>query len=302
MEPNYQKTDILLNVKNINLSFFAEELVKDEKGNEVKKEVEHKILSDINFQIKDIIIAGRTQGQISSLVGISGKGKTQLLRILSGLPIAGNYLNDKRTKKVSLTGDVLINKEQTAVKEGDMGIVFQDYYMPEHLKIEQMLYKASKKNLAFKEDKKLMKQAVDEILNSFGLIEHKNKYPGPLSGGQKQRANIAMQLLNGSNFILMDEPFSGLDPLMIDKTTNILRQVSQSDELKTFIIVSHDLENCCAISDTVFVLSDKGREPGTGATILKEIDLISRDLAWHEDVKRMPHFHDTIDEIKSLLI
>lgn len=271
---SYTKTDILVHANNIGLSF----------GDKV-------ILSEVNFQILDTIVPGEKQGQIASLVGVSGKGKTQLLRILAGLPIKGG----------TITGEVLVGKNQHPVQGGDMGIVFQDYYMPEHLKIEQMLIKASKKNNDFKGDKTVIKQAVAEILNSFGLVDHKDKYPCQLSGGQKQRANIAMQLLNGSDNILMDEPFSGLDPLMIDKTTNILRQVSQSNDLKTFIIVSHDLENCCAISDSVFILSDKGRQPGTGASIVHEIDLIAKDLAWHEDIKRMPQFHDIIDEIKNYL-
>ena len=215
---------------------------------------------------------------------------TQLLRILSGLGVHGG----------NVTGQVLINEAQTPVQGGDMGIVFQDYYMPEHLKIHEMFKKSAKKNKTFKLQKINIEEEIQKIAAAFEITEHLEKYPSQLSGGQKQRANIAMQLLNGSNFILMDEPFSGLDPLMIDKTINLLRKVSLSDELKTFIIVSHDLENCIAIADTVFVLSDKGRAPGTGATIIKEIDLIGRDLAWHEDVKRMPAFHDTINEIKSL--
>ena len=99
----------------------------------------------------------------------------------------------------------------------------------------------------------------------------------------------------------MDEPFSGLDPLMIDKTTKFLQQVANSDELKTLIIVSHDLENCAAISDTMIVLSKNGREDNTGATVAKEIDLIQRGLAYHSDIKRIPAFHDVIEEVKSLL-
>ena len=79
----------------------------------------------------------------------------------------------------------------------------------------------------------------------------------------------------------------------------MLLQVSLSDELKTLIIVSHDIETSVAISDTVFIL---GREKGKpGATIKQEIDLIERDLAWHKEVKKEPAFVETIEEIKACL-
>lgn len=277
----YIKTDTLLNVKNVGLSF------KDGDNEKV-------ILSNINFEVKDI----KGAGQIVSLVGKSGSGKTQLIRRLAGLPIK-NSVN---------TGEILLNLDKVPgkhelhqVKEGDMGIVFQDYYIPEHLKIKKMLTKAANKNLDFKNDSKLISDAVDSYINEFELNEHKDKYPIQLSGGQRQRAAICLQLLNGSNFLLLDEPLSGLDSIMIDKTVKLLQKVANSDELKTLIIVSHDLENCCSISDTVFILSKNGRPENTGATIVSEIDLLERDLAYHEDIKRMPAFHNTIQEIKNLL-
>ena len=202
------------------------------------------------------------------------------------------------THNAEKTGEILINhnNQLTPVKDGDMGIVFQDYYMPEWLKIRDMLILSANKNTNFKSDKKFINEAVDSYLNEFELTEHKDKYPIQLSGGQKQRACIIMQLLNGSNFLLMDEPFSGLDPIMIDKTTSLLSKV-----LKTLIIVSHDLVNCAAISDTIFVLSNQGREENTGSSIIREIDLLARGLAYNPDIKRMSGFHDTIEEVKMLL-
>jgi len=98
---------------------------------------------------------------------------------------------------------------------------------------------------------------------------------------------------------LLDEPFSGLDICMLDKAVELLLQVSLSDELKTLIIVSHDIETSVAISDTVFIL---GTEEGkAGATIKKEIDLIERDLAWQQHIQKDKRFADTIDEIKACL-
>ncbi len=107
------------------------------------------------------------------------------------------------------------------------------------------------------------------------------------------------QLLKGSDFILLDEPFSGLDVCMLDKAVELLLQVSLSDELKTLIIVSHDIETSVAISDTVFILGTRPDKPG--ATIKKEIDLIERDLAWQKNIKQEKRFLETIEEIKGCL-
>ncbi|SHN34396.1 hypothetical protein [Chitinophaga sp. CF418] len=79
----------------------------------------------------------------------------------------------------------------------------------------------------------------------------------------------------------------------------MLLQVSVSDELKTLVIVSHDIETSVAISDTVFIL---GREEGQpGATVKQEIDLVERGLVWQKDVRREKVFADTLDEIKASL-
>jgi ABC-type nitrate/sulfonate/bicarbonate transport system ATPase subunit len=87
--------------------------------------------------------------------------------------------------------------------------------------------------------------------------------------------------------------------IMIDKVMVMLQKASNQDEEKTLIIVSHDIRNTVAIADTVHVMA---KEPGKeGTTIVKSIDLIERDLAWHPDIKEMPAFKEVLTEIKSLL-
>jgi polar amino acid transport system ATP-binding protein/sulfate transport system ATP-binding protein/NitT/TauT family transport system ATP-binding protein len=131
------------------------------------------------------------------------------------------------------------------------------------------------------------------------LKEHLRLYPQQLSGGQRQRASIIQQLLKGSDFLLLDEPFSGLDVCVLDRVVDLLIDVSLASELKTLIIVSHDIATAVAISDTVFILGCEQGQPG--ATIKKEIDLIERDLAWKKDIKKEKAFLDTVEEIKSVL-
>lgn len=134
---------------------------------------------------------------------------------------------------------------------------------------------AAKKNRDFKGD---IKTEINKYAEHFDLSEHLTKYPKQLSGGQRQRASTIQQMLNDTDYLLLDEPFSGLDILVLDRVMELLRDVSLSDELKTLIIVSHDIGTAVAISDTVFVLGCEEGKPG--ATIKKEIDLIERDLAW----------------------
>jgi len=263
----YTKKDTILNVSNINKSFDGKQ-----------------VLRNVNLLVKDIVRPGITQGQVISLVGRSGSGKSTLFSLLAGL-----------TKPDS--GQILVNGNQKPVKTGEMGVVFQDYYIYYWRKVNKILQLAIEKNTSIKPEQR--KEAIANIADQFDLTDHLLKWPCQLSGGQKQRVAIAEQILNGSNFMLLDEPFSGLDALMIDKTLSLLTKVSLSDELKTLIIVSHDLSNSIAISDTVFILGKEGEN--TGSTIKHEIDLIERDLAWHIDIKNDPRFRETINEVKSYL-
>lgn len=240
------------------------------------------VLRDVNFTIRNIVRPGMSQGQVISLLGRSGIGKTQLFRLMAGLqqPTSG---------KITIYG----NKQ---VQAGDMGVVFQHYYLFEWKTIYQSLLMATRQNPALKSNEK---EAIEKWASAFEITESLHKYPQQLSGGQRQRASIMQQLLKGSDFLLFDEPFSGLDVCVLDKVVEMLLQVSVSDEMKTLIIVSHDIETSVAISDTVFIL---GREEGqAGATVKLEIDLLERGLAWEKDVRRQKAFADTLDEIKASL-
>lgn len=240
------------------------------------------VLRDVNFTIKNIVRPGVNQGQVVSLIGRSGAGKTQLFRLLSGL-------------QQPTSGKILIHQNKE-VAAGDMGVVFQNYYLFEWRTIYQSLMLSAKQNKKLKDNEK---EAIKKWADEFGLTEVLHQYPQQVSGGQRQRASIIQQLLKDSDFLLLDEPFSGLDVCVLDKAVDMLLQVSLSDELKTLIIVSHDIATSVAISDTVYIL---GKEEGqSGATIRKEIDLIERDLAWQKEVKRQKAFSDTVEEIKACL-
>ncbi|HEY4336196.1 MAG TPA: ATP-binding cassette domain-containing protein [Puia sp.] len=276
----YIKKEILLQARNISLCFGGKS-----------------ILRDVNFSIRDIVRPGIRQGQVVSLVGRSGIGKTQLFRILSGLqkPTAGSITIRER-KPAEVGGGVIEVWRERPVRPGDMGVIFQNYYQFGWRTVKQSLLLAARQNPVFagKEE-----DAIREYAGQFDIAEVLHRYPSQLSGGQQQRVSIIQQLLKGSNFLLLDEPFSGLDICVLEKVTELLLQVSLSDEWKTLIIVSHDIATAVAISDTVFILGRDAREEGS--TLVREIDLIERGLAWRGDLREDKAFLETLAEIKGCL-
>ncbi len=254
-------------------------------------------LHDINFHIQDIIRPGLQQGQVVSLVGRSGIGKTQLFRVLSGLqkPSGGSITIRERKPAEIFPGSIEVYQER-AVRPGDMGVIFQNYYQFGWRTVRQSLLLAARRNktLAGKEEDTMLQYA-----EQFDIADVLHRWPAQLSGGQQQRVSIIQQLLKGADFLLLDEPFSGLDVCVLDKVVELLLQVSLSDELKTLIIVSHDIATAIAISDTVFIL---GRQVGVeGSTLVREIDLIERGLAWQREVRQEKVFVETLEEIKGCL-
>jgi polar amino acid transport system ATP-binding protein/sulfate transport system ATP-binding protein/NitT/TauT family transport system ATP-binding protein len=276
----YSKKEILLQAKDLSLVY----------GDKC-------ILHDINFSIRDIIRPGLQQGQVVSLVGRSGMGKTQLFRVLSGLqkPSSGSITIRQRKPAEIFPGSIEVYQEMP-VRPGDMGVIFQNYYQFGWRTVKQSLLLAARRNkaLAGKEEDTLLQYA-----EQFDIRDVLHRWPSQLSGGQQQRVSIIQQLLKGADFLLLDEPFSGLDICVLDKVVELLLQVSLSDELKTLIIVSHDIATAAAISDTVFIL---GRQAGKeGSTLVREIDLIERGLAWQKEVRQEKVFAETLEEIKGCL-
>lgn len=257
-----KREELLLSIKKLNLSY------------------EKPVLRNIDLEIRDIKRTGMTQGQIVSICGRSGAGKSSLFNLLAGY-------------KRPTSGEILIGVDQHPVRKGEMGVVPQDYTLFSHRTIHDNLLLALWNSSGV--DKK---ETINEYADYFQIKECLQKYPSELSGGQRQRVSILQQVLGGNKFILLDEPFSGLDVIMKDKVIEILLKVANLDELNTLVIVSHDIESSCAISDTVFVL---GSSPEGGSTIVKTYDLIEEDLAYHSEIKDMPRFRQIINEIKMLM-
>lgn len=261
----HSKNELLLKVENVHLQYG-----------------EKQILRDINLEIHNIIRPDMNQGQVIALIGRSGIGKTQLFKILSGL-------------MRPTSGSIHIDVDQHPVIPGEVGIVPQNYILFNHRNIHENLKIALNHAATVLSDKD--KDAIiQEYAATFDLTDHLKKYPMQLSGGQRQRVSIIQQVLTGNKFILLDEPFSGLDILMVDKVVNLLLKVSILNEFNTLVVVSHDIENALAISDTAFIIAKQGDTPG--ATITEKIDLIELGFAWNPEIRKNESFQKLVAEIK----
>jgi ABC-type nitrate/sulfonate/bicarbonate transport system ATPase subunit len=260
----YKIEEIILKVEDVSLSY------------------DRPILRDINFNIHNITRPNTKQGQIVSLVGRSGIGKTQLFKILSGLLVPN-------------TGKVKVGADLHEVRAGEVGVVPQNYILFNHRSILDNL-KLGLRGAVGTLNEKQKEEIINDYAEKFGLKEHLKKYPMQLSGGQRQRVSIIQQILTGNKFILLDEPFSGLDPIMKDKILELLVSISLLDELNTLIIISHDIENSFAISDTAFVLANQDGKPGS--TITEIIDLMQMGFSWDPEIKKNKAFQELVSQMK----
>ena len=182
------------------------------------------------------------QGEFVAILGPSGSGKTTLLRIIAGLerpPLGTVYFDD-------------VDLNEIDIDERDMGMVFQNY----SLYPNQTVYK----NIAFPLEVKHVprediEKEVDKIATMMGLKDKLEKLPEELSGGEKQRVAIARAMVKNPKVLLLDEPFSNLDPLMRRRLRNTLRKVHENYDT-TFIYVTHDQYDALSLAERIIILKD----------------------------------------------
>jgi ABC-type nitrate/sulfonate/bicarbonate transport system ATPase subunit len=244
------------------------------------------ILDGVTGHIDNIRREGLKQGQVVCLLGPSGIGKSQLFRCIAGL-------------QRPTSGSVRLNGSQREVQAGDVGVVAQNYPLFNHRTVWGNLMLAA---LRHGRSVDAARDACLALLDKFRLADHARTHPMRLSGGQRQRVAIAQQLLCSSHFLLMDEPFSGLDPLVKTAVCETLIDVSTSHELNTIIVVTHDIESAIRIADTLWLLGrnrDASGQPVGGASIQQTYDLASTGLAWDPDIESRPAFLDLAAELKA---
>mgnify|MGYP003638226545 CR=1 FL=1 len=190
--------------------------------------------------VKDVSLRVK-KGQILTLVGESGSGKTTLLRIAAGLetPDSGEVR----------IGDETVASESLWVppEKRGVGLVFQDGALFPHLTVSQNICYGLKGR-----DKEKQLKTVDFMLAMVGLSGFNQRFPHELSGGERQRLAVARALAPQPKVVLLDEPFSNLDPSlrrsMRDEIRRILNKVGA-----TAILVTHDTDDALAIGDRIAI-------------------------------------------------
>ena len=196
--------------------------------------------TDVSVEIK--------KGEIISIIGPSGTGKSTLLRCL-------NLLETPTDGEIWVDGQSITQKGAniSAVRR-KMGMVFQSFNLFSHLTVIENIMLGPVDLL------KLSKQeAYDEgirLLSAVGLAEKALNYPDELSGGQKQRVAIARALAMKPEIILFDEPTSALDPTMVGEVLAVIRSLAR-DGL-TMMIVTHEMKFARDVSTRVFYMDDGG--------------------------------------------
>jgi glycine betaine/proline transport system ATP-binding protein len=190
------------------------------------------------------------EGEISVLMGLSGSGKSTLLRAVNGLNkvTRGNVLVRDGQRMV----DVVTCDEATLrhIRQGQVAMVFQQFAL--------LPWRTVAQNVGFGlelagMDEATRKTKVDAQLKLVGLDQWAGKYAHELSGGMQQRVGLARAFATEAPILLMDEPFSALDPLIRTKLQDELLQL-QKKLKKTIIFVSHDLEEALKIGNTITIM------------------------------------------------
>jgi polar amino acid transport system ATP-binding protein/sulfate transport system ATP-binding protein len=243
------------------------------------------VLRDIDAEIKDVVRPDvANQGQVVGVLGPSGAGKTTLLRLLAGLDAPSR-------------GQVLVGDAQRPVRAGMVGVVFQHYPLFEHRSVLGNLVVAARHTRVA--DKEARARA---LLERFRLADRADAWPGELSGGQRQRVAILQQMMCGHTYLVMDEPFSGLDPINKQHACELIAEVSMMHERNTIVIVTHDIREAVKVSDTLWLIGRDiapSGEPVPGSRIVETYDLIERDLAWQPGIEHTPAFDAFVREVES---
>ena len=186
------------------------------------------------------------ESEITVFIGPSGSGKTTLLKMI-------NRLEDNTTGEVKINGKNV--KEYNIHKmRWDIGYALQQVALFPHMNVEE--------NIAIvpelkKWKKEKINERIDELLNMVGLEpkKYRKRKPSELSGGEAQRVGIARALAADPKIILMDEPFSALDPITRASLQEDVKKL-QKQIHKTIVFVTHDIEEAFLLGDKICIIQD----------------------------------------------
>jgi thiamine transport system ATP-binding protein len=194
-------------------------------------------------------------GHLCAVIGPSGGGKTTLLHMIAGFetPESGS---------LTLGGQNLL---PLAPAKRPVAIVFQDHNLFPHLNVAQNVGLGLRPSLRLAHDEKLL---IEETLEAVGLEGFDSRRPGEMSGGQRQRVALARALVSGRPLILLDEPFSSLDPTLRRDMILLVDEMRRKRPV-TILMTIHTPEDAADVADQMaFVADGKVVASGRPAEIL----------------------------------
>jgi glycine betaine/proline transport system ATP-binding protein len=218
-----------------------EEWVDEASRREVQERTGHVIgVRNVSFDVHE--------GEVFVVMGLSGSGKSTLVRCLIRLIEPTQGVIEVDGEDVTEYSD----SQLMHLRRGKMGMVFQHYgLMPHRRVLDNVAYGLEVQGI----DKATRYKKAREVVERVGLEGWEESYPGELSGGMQQRVGIARALAVDPPILLMDEPFSGLDPLirreMQDEMVTLLEQIE-----KTIVFITHDLNEALKLGDRIAIMRD----------------------------------------------
>ena len=233
----------------------AENISKSYGGNQ--------ILNNISFEVN--------KGESVSIIGISGIGKSVLLKSLIGLIKIDNgkiFIDNQLISKLPFT-------ELQKIRS-NIGMVFQFGALFDSMSVEKNISLALEKILNL--SSKQIKDRVEESLSEVGMSGNEKMMPSELSGGMKKRVGIARAIAIRPRYMFYDEPTTGLDPIMTDSINRLIRNFHSNHDV-TSVIVTHEMKVVRDVSERVIMLHEGGvRYDGRSQELLNSSDTVIRDF------------------------